>query len=46
MNVVKEVAKTKDEALKQVLVKLNANEEEVSYYFEEIKGGLFICLSL
>lgn len=41
MNVVKEVAKTKDEALRQVLVKLNANEEEVSYYFEEIKGGLF-----
>ncbi len=41
MNVVKEVAKTKDEALRQVLIKLNAKEEEVSYDFKEIKGGLF-----
>ncbi len=41
MNVVKEIAKTKDEALKQVLIKLNASEEEVAYSFKEIKGGLF-----
>lgn len=41
MNVVKETAKTKEEALKQVLIKLNANEEEVSYSLKEIKGGLF-----
>lgn len=41
MNVVKEVAKTKEEALKQVLIKLNANEDEVAYSFHEIKGGLF-----
>lgn len=41
MNVVKEIAKTKEEALKQVLIKLNASEEEVAYSFKEIKGGLF-----
>ena len=41
MNVVKEVAKTKDEALNLVLAKLNANEEEVAYSFKEVKGGLF-----
>lgn len=41
MNVVKEVAKTKEDALAQVLVKLNANETEVNYSFLEIKGGLF-----
>ena len=41
MNVVKEIAKTKDEALKHVLIKFNASEEEVAYSFKEIKGGLF-----
>lgn len=41
MNVVKEVAKTQDDALKLVLAKLNARESEVIYSFEEIKGGLF-----
>ena len=41
MNVVKEVAKTKDEVLNLVLAKLNANEEEVAYSFKEVKGGLF-----
>lgn len=41
MNVVKCVAKTKDEALNQVLAKLNASEAEVIYSFQEIKGGLF-----
>jgi len=41
MNVVKEVAKTRDEALNLVLKKLNANEREVIYDFKEIKGGLF-----
>lgn len=41
MNVVKEVAKTKDDALNLVLKKLNANETEIVYNFKEIKGGLF-----
>ncbi len=41
MNVVCEVAKTKDEALKQVLTKLNARESEIVYSFNESKGGLF-----
>lgn len=41
MNEVKVVAKTKEEALNQVLAKLNANEQEVAYKFNEIKGGLF-----
>lgn len=41
MNVVKEVAKTKEEALNKVLAKLNASLEEVVYSYEEIKGGLF-----
>ncbi|MBE6154756.1 MAG: hypothetical protein E7163_04215 [Firmicutes bacterium] len=41
MNVVKETAKTKEEALNLVLAKLNANETEVIYNFNEIKGGLF-----
>ena len=40
MNVVKEVAKTKDEALNLVLAKLNANEEEVAYSF---KGVTYEC---
>jgi len=39
MNVVKEVAKSKDEALNLVLKKLNAQEKEVVYQFVEIKGG-------
>lgn len=41
MNVVKFSAKTKEEALKQVLAKLNASEEEAVYSFQEVKGGLF-----
>ena len=41
MNVVKQTAKTKEEALNLVLAKLNANESEVIYNFNEIKGGLF-----
>lgn len=41
MNVVKMQAKNKEEALNKVLAKLNANEMEVIYSFEEIKGGLF-----
>lgn len=41
MNVVKMVAKTKEEAKNNVLAKLNASEEEAIYSFEEIKGGLF-----
>lgn len=41
MKVVSEVAKTKDEALKQVLTNLNANENEIIYSFKESKGGLF-----
>ena len=41
MNVVKGSAKTKEEALDLVLKKLNAREEEVSYSFKEVKGGLF-----
>lgn len=41
MNVVKGTAKTKEEALNQVLAKLNASETEVVYNFEELKGGLF-----
>ena len=41
MNVVKEVAKTKEEALNLVLTGLNANEDEVVYSFKEVKGGLF-----
>ncbi len=41
MNVVKESAKTKEEALELVLRKLNANQEEVVYTFNEVKGGLF-----
>ncbi len=41
MNVVSGVAKTKDEALKEVLLKLNAQESEIVYSFLENKGGLF-----
>ena len=41
MNVVKEIAKTKEDALVQVLSKLNAEEEAVIFSFKEIKGGLF-----
>lgn len=41
MNVVKCTAKTKEEALNQVLAKLNASESEIVYSYEEIKGGLF-----
>lgn len=41
MNVVKEVAKTKEEALNLVLTGLNAIEDEVAYSFKEVKGGLF-----
>lgn len=41
MNVVKKSAKTKEEALNLVLKELNANESEVVYSYEEVKGGLF-----
>ncbi len=41
MNVVSKEAKTKEEVLRQVLAELNASEEEVTYSFKEIKGGLF-----
>ncbi len=41
MNVVKESAKTKEEAINGVLKKLNAREEEIYYNVKEIKGGLF-----
>ena len=39
MNVVKEAAKTKEEALNKVLVELNAQQSEIIYSFNEIKGG-------
>lgn len=41
MNVVKGQAKTKEEALNQVLKELNAQESEIIYSFTEQKGGLF-----
>lgn len=41
MNVVKCTAKTKEEALNQVLAKLNASESEIVCSYEEVKGGLF-----
>ena len=41
MNVVKSQAKTKEEALNQVLKELNAQESEIIYSFTEQKGGLF-----
>lgn len=41
MNVVKSSAKTKEEALNQVLAKLNASQEEIIYSYQEVKGGLF-----
>ena len=41
MDVVIKTAKTKEEALKQVLESLNASLEEVAYTFREVKGGLF-----
>ncbi len=41
MNVVTQSAKTKEEALNNVLKTLNANETEVIYDFTEVKGGLF-----
>lgn len=41
MKVVEKVAKTKEEALNLVLKELNANESEVIYNVEEVKGGLF-----
>lgn len=41
MKVVKNNAKTKEEALDLVLKELNASKEEVEYSFSEIKGGLF-----
>ena len=41
MNVVKGQAKTKEEALNQVLKELNAQESEIIYTFTEQKGGLF-----
>ena len=41
MNVVKESAKTKEEAIELVLKNLNAQEEEIFYNIKEVKGGLF-----
>ncbi len=41
MNVVEVSAKSKEEALKHALIKLNAQESEVIYNFKEVKGGLF-----
>lgn len=41
MNVVKCVAKTKEEALNKVLAELNAQESEIVCSFNEQKGGLF-----
>lgn len=41
MKVVKKEAKTNSDALNKVLEELNAREEEVFYYFEESKSGLF-----
>lgn len=41
MKVVEKVAKTKEEAVNLVLKELNANESEVIYNIEEVKGGLF-----
>ena len=41
MNVVKENAKTKEEAINGVVQKLNAKVEDVYYNVKEVKGGLF-----
>lgn len=41
MKVVEKVAKTEEEAVNLVLKELNANESEVIYNIEEVKGGLF-----
>ena len=41
LKITKVEAKSQEEALKQALEKLNSNEKEVYYYFEEQEGGLF-----
>lgn len=41
MNVVKKVAKTKEDALNLVLDELEVKEEDICYSFAENKGGLF-----
>ena len=41
LEVVKNEAKSKDEALRKGLEQLNVREDEVYYYFEETEGGLF-----
>ncbi|MBQ9011932.1 MAG: KH domain-containing protein [Bacilli bacterium] len=41
MEIVKQEAKTKEEALEKALEELNVREDETYYYFEETEGGLF-----
>ena len=41
MEVVRNEAKTKEEALEKSLEELNVREDETYYYFEESEGGLF-----
>ena len=41
LEVVKNEAKSKEEALRKGLEQLNVREDEVYYYFEETEGGLF-----
>ncbi len=41
LEIVKNEAKTKEEALEKSLEQLNVREDETYYYFEETEGGLF-----
>jgi len=41
LEIVKNEAKTKEEALEKSLEQLNVREDETFYYFEETEGGLF-----
>lgn len=41
MEVVRNEAKTKEEALEKSLEELNVRADETYYYFEEVEGGLF-----
>ena len=41
LEIVRNEAKNKDEALRKGLEQLNVREDEVYYYFEETEGGLF-----
>lgn len=41
MEIVRQEAKSKEEALSKALEKLNVRENETYYYFEESEGGLF-----